>query len=159
METDFTIQTIDLHARLAGVSEEDRTLITGLCANLDNLEPWPDNEKGLKALLRLLNAMSAKGSGAWWSIKDKAPSESGKYLIFAPSADPKKPLINTAWYTPGAERPWTMIAEPWQDAITHWQPLPEWDEEMAITQKQPREDVPSVGWNDPKSTPLAEFRR
>jgi len=58
----------------------------------------------------------------WTSIEERLPDDA-LCLVYAPSADPDKPLINTAWYdkTYG----WSLLPKVWCDAITHWMPLPE----------------------------------
>lgn len=60
----------------------------------------------------------------WTRLADAKPSKSAPYLIFAPSADPEKPLIHVAWFDPDEDQ-WSGLVECWLRAITHWMPLPE----------------------------------
>jgi len=59
----------------------------------------------------------------WIDIKNELPSKTGTYLIHAPTADEKKPLILIAWYEVGGgkyEQGWSLIPGPFCDKITHW---------------------------------------
>lgn len=58
----------------------------------------------------------------WVPVTDRLPTEDGKYLIYAPSADPDKPFIHVAWYDPGFG--WSLLPQVWVDAITHWMEFP-----------------------------------
>ena len=60
----------------------------------------------------------------WRSVKEELPTVDGLVLVFAPSADDRKPLIGTAWYDPSG-RGWSLMSRVWIDAITHWMPMPE----------------------------------
>jgi len=57
----------------------------------------------------------------WIELEKQKPSEDSKYLVYAPSADPGKPLIAISWYNP--ETGWSLLPQVWLDAITHWQKL------------------------------------
>ena len=59
----------------------------------------------------------------WIAIKDRLPKKDAPYLVFAESADPKKPFIQIAWYNP-LGMSWSLIPTVWINAITHWMPLP-----------------------------------
>jgi hypothetical protein len=59
----------------------------------------------------------------WVPLAERMPAKDGRYLIYAPSADPGKPLIAVAWYHP-AEREWTLIPYPWANVVTHWMEVP-----------------------------------
>jgi len=61
----------------------------------------------------------------WISIKDRLPDKDAPYLVFIPTADETKPLIQIAWHDP-REYGWSNIATYWIDAITHWMELPDW---------------------------------
>lgn len=58
----------------------------------------------------------------WVSVKERLPKEDGGVMIFAPSADPEKPLVTKAWYDPNYG--WSMLPPNWINAITHWRSLP-----------------------------------
>jgi hypothetical protein len=60
----------------------------------------------------------------WIKCSDRLPSESGKYIILAPSADPDKPLITIAWFEPSVVFGWSLLTPHWIIATTHWMPLP-----------------------------------
>lgn len=60
----------------------------------------------------------------WINLKNQQPEKEGLYLIFAPSADVKMPLIITAWWDFLNEQ-WTAIPSVWAKGATHWMPLPE----------------------------------
>jgi hypothetical protein len=44
------------------------------------------------------------------------PTEEGFYFVFAPSADPLKPVYAAAWWN--GER-WELIIEYWGNSVTH----------------------------------------
>jgi len=54
----------------------------------------------------------------WIDAKTNPPTQSGHYIIHAPSADPEKPFITMAWYDLNDR--WTLLPKCWCDAITHW---------------------------------------
>jgi hypothetical protein len=61
----------------------------------------------------------------WIPIAHLLPEDEGMYLVHAPSSDPEKPLILTAWFT-GKNNPgyrWSL-APYWSSAVTHWMRLP-----------------------------------
>ncbi len=61
----------------------------------------------------------------WIALADQLPTRDDRYLVYAPSADPDKPLIITAWYNPtNPTNPWSLLPEIWIDAITHWMEIP-----------------------------------
>jgi hypothetical protein len=60
-------------------------------------------------------------SGNWTSVKVALPPSNGLYLIHAPSADPKKPLIHMAGFWDGK---WMGLVPVWLKHISHWMPLP-----------------------------------
>ena len=64
----------------------------------------------------------------WISVTDRLPEEEGLYLIYAPSADPEKPLIFSAWWhlsdNPEWYKRWGLV-KMWSDAVTYWMPLPD----------------------------------
>jgi hypothetical protein len=47
------------------------------------------------------------------------PEEEGLYFVYAPSADPKKPFMTTAWWSTDNKQ-WELIIKVWGEAITHW---------------------------------------
>jgi hypothetical protein len=61
---------------------------------------------------------------SWIDFEASKPPSSGLYLIHAPSADPKKPLIMSAWYEKDDGPPRWSLVPYWATAITHWMPLP-----------------------------------
>ena len=58
----------------------------------------------------------------WTSCSDKMPPKEGQYIIYAPSADPKRPLMAMAWYDENFG--WSLVPNVWRRAITHWMKLP-----------------------------------
>jgi len=63
-----------------------------------------------------------------WTALPRLPETSGSKLVYAPSADPDKPLICCAWYeAPGTRNPsgWSLLHQCWIDGITHWMELPD----------------------------------
>ena len=52
------------------------------------------------------------------------PPDDGFYLVFAPSADPERPLIAMAFWSSKESR-WELVLKYWAEAITHWQELPD----------------------------------
>lgn len=58
----------------------------------------------------------------WVPVKTK-PTFDGMCLVYAPSADPDKPLITCAWWDL-ENKSWSLINTYWAKAITHWMPLP-----------------------------------
>lgn len=64
----------------------------------------------------------------WIACADRLPASAGPYPVFAPSADPAKPLRTVAWYEPsGGEWPsgWSGLVREWYVAVTHWMEWPE----------------------------------
>lgn len=59
----------------------------------------------------------------WIKLEDRPPDDSGAYLVYAESQDKNKPFIRIAWHELG--EPWHGIPLAWNDAISHWMPLPE----------------------------------
>lgn len=62
-----------------------------------------------------------------WTALPRVPETSGSKLVYAPSADPEKPLICCAWYeAEGTENEpgWSLLPAHWLAAITHWMELP-----------------------------------
>jgi hypothetical protein len=57
----------------------------------------------------------------WRPMSDTPPE--GMHLVYAPSADPKRPVIVTAWWL-ADDRQWSIIVKYWANAVTHWMPLP-----------------------------------
>jgi hypothetical protein len=57
----------------------------------------------------------------WISIEDRLP-EDAAVIVYAPSADPNRPLITIAWHHDGFG--WSLLPEHWCNAISHWMPLP-----------------------------------
>lgn len=57
------------------------------------------------------------------------PDVDGLCIVYAESADPKHPLIISAWYDPNFG--YSLLPKVWCDAITHWMPLPEPPTRMA----------------------------
>jgi hypothetical protein len=60
----------------------------------------------------------------WISVKERLPEVDGRVIVHAPSADPRHPLINFAWYDPSGFG-WSLFPHCFIDSITHWMPLPE----------------------------------
>jgi len=60
----------------------------------------------------------------WHKWPDEKPPEDGAYLIYAPSADPEKPLIATAWYNSACDG-WSLLPIVWINAIRAWMFLPD----------------------------------
>ena len=58
-----------------------------------------------------------------WKPISQLPKKDAPFLIYAPSCDPKKPLIHIAWFEPKAKC-WSLLPEMWLKGITHWMPLP-----------------------------------
>lgn len=58
---------------------------------------------------------------AWVSVKDRLPEKEGFYIIYAESADANSPLIKQVWFN--SKRRFEIV-EIWENALTHWQPLP-----------------------------------
>ena len=61
-------------------------------------------------------------SAVWMDAKTNPPKKRGVYIIHAPSADPKKPLIAMAYFN--EDETWSLLPECWCRAITHWMPKP-----------------------------------
>ena len=61
-------------------------------------------------------------SDEWIDTQEKLPEIDGLVLIHAPTMNPDKPLITTAWYNPG--HGWSLLQPQFLRAITHWQSLP-----------------------------------
>lgn len=59
----------------------------------------------------------------WNEMKDERPEKEGMYLVFAPSADPKVPFKQCAWWSVSRSR-WEYLPVAWALAITHWMSLP-----------------------------------
>ena len=55
----------------------------------------------------------------WKKLEEEKPPRDSQYLVCAPSLDPDKPLIAMAWYNP--ETGWSLLPQPWIEAITDWQ--------------------------------------
>jgi hypothetical protein len=68
--------------------------------------------------------MENRITGNWIAVSERLPADDALYLVYAPSADPAKPLITTAWFEPDGFG-WSLIVSYWIKAITHWMPLPE----------------------------------
>lgn len=61
----------------------------------------------------------------WIPVTERLPDSDGLVLIFAPSADPGKPLMQSAWYDPHPDGiGWSFLPKNWINAITHWMPMP-----------------------------------
>ena len=58
----------------------------------------------------------------WNDAKTDPPTQSGSYIIYAPSADPTMPFISMAWWD--LNHHWTLLPKCWCDAITHWMHKP-----------------------------------
>jgi hypothetical protein len=56
----------------------------------------------------------------WVAMAKRVPPKEGLYIAYARSADPKSPLLMTAWWDGNA---WGLVPA-WSDAVTHWMPLP-----------------------------------
>jgi hypothetical protein len=59
----------------------------------------------------------------WIQFNTQKPSDDGMHLIYAPSADPQRPFIATAWWSEPNQQ-WEMLIDYWANAVTHWMPLP-----------------------------------
>jgi hypothetical protein len=59
----------------------------------------------------------------WISIKDRLPEKDGKCLVHVPTEDESKLFVGVAWYDPSFG--WSLLPQPFIDAITHWMALPE----------------------------------
>jgi hypothetical protein len=63
----------------------------------------------------------------WNKCSDEQPAKDGLYMVYAPSADPDKPVLALAWYhTKGY---WSLLPKVWCLAITHWMEMPQPPEE------------------------------
>ncbi len=60
----------------------------------------------------------------WIPMSERTPLMEGGYLVYADSADPSKPFRHVAWWSTSCNG-WTLVVEPWANAITHWAPFPE----------------------------------
>lgn len=65
----------------------------------------------------------------WHKVSDGLPKKDGSYIIFAPSSDPKQPLIRQAWYDPNFG--WSLLPAVWIDSISHWMELPGWPDDYS----------------------------
>lgn len=54
----------------------------------------------------------------WIPISRSFPKKDGLYLCYAPSADPKKPLIAQSMWS-NAKKFYSLVPI-WSNAITHW---------------------------------------
>ncbi len=68
--------------------------------------------------------MDVKKDG-WISVEERMPTEDALYFVHAPSLDPDKPFIRTAWFDPDNDMGFENIPKVWSDAVTHWMPLPD----------------------------------
>ncbi len=59
----------------------------------------------------------------WIPLSERLPPRDDRYLVYAPSADPDKPMILIAWFHPDSKK-WSLILEIWSSAITHWMEVP-----------------------------------
>ena len=59
----------------------------------------------------------------WRDFRTDPPTDDAALIIHAESADPKMPLIVTAWFSPDFGL--SLVPEMWIPSITHWMPLPE----------------------------------
>ena len=87
------------------------------------LEIYSNLSPDAKELLE--NDIPMKQGDGWISVEEQMPTEDALYLIHAPSLDPDKPFIKTAWFDPDIVLGWQFIPKVWSDAVTHWMPLPE----------------------------------
>lgn len=58
-----------------------------------------------------------------WTPMTTPPTADMLYLVYAPSADPDRPLIHVAWWDIEGGH-WSLLPSAWLSAITHWMPLP-----------------------------------
>jgi len=76
------------------------------------------------AMELLENDIPLKQGDGWISVEERMPTEDALYLVYAPSLDPDKPFIKTAWFDPDIVLGWQFIPKVWSDAVTHWMFLP-----------------------------------
>ena len=57
----------------------------------------------------------------WIPITERLPDTDGSYLIHAESADPEKPYMQVAWYSP--DDGWSLLPAIFIPSITHWMQL------------------------------------
>ena len=60
----------------------------------------------------------------WIEMKKELPTKDGIHFVYAKSADPEKPFMSTAWWSPKNKR-WELLPTVWSKAITHWMNMPE----------------------------------
>ena len=68
-------------------------------------------------------AVSGSCKAHWCSMQESKPPYDGLFLVFAPSADPQKPLKQVAWWSEMNQQ-WELLPKVWCDAITHWARMP-----------------------------------
>jgi len=79
----------------------------------------------IRHAMELLENTITPRFNSWISVEERMPTEDALYLIHAPSLDPDKPFIKTAWFDPNIVLGWQFIPKVWSDAVTHWMLLPE----------------------------------
>ena len=63
----------------------------------------------------------------WRDFHTNPPTANAALIVHAESADPKMPLIVTAWFSPDFGL--SLVPEMWIPSITHWMPIPDPPEE------------------------------
>jgi hypothetical protein len=81
----------------------------------------PKNSKRKRAAGSRSLDQLARSLRGYWQDKSPPPERTGFYLIHAPSADPKSPLLAMCWWN---GETWEGLVAVWLKAITHWMPLP-----------------------------------
>ena len=94
-----------------------------------------------------------QGANTFWHPMSERPLSSGRYLIYARSADPERPLITVAWYDTD-DGTWLGIIPYWLRAASHWMPLPPPPTTRALRLDKTKHYVP---WEPARATTMQDF--